>query len=109
MFYLGLGLFDFSFRYIILPPLLSKTNGVSFSWHGKAKPTYHAQWLLFYSSYRAESPLFPSWPSWEIKEGRWRKAPLLLLVPRAKGRTFPLTSVSVGSGKQWQKKEDNIR
>lgn len=59
---------------LFLPPLLTKSSGVGFSWYGEVKPTYHAQWLLFYSSYREESPpFFPLGPAgrlqWEGREG----------------------------------------
>lgn len=87
-FHLGVGLDVFLFKYIILPHYdLSEGK---WDVHGNLKPTYHTQWLLFYSSYRAESLPFPLPAQMGGKVGRLRRIPLLLLVPRVKNRTLLL-------------------
>lgn len=63
-----MGLDIFLFKYIILPHY--ELSQGKWDVHEELKPTYHAQWLLFYSSYQAESPPFPSQPSWEATVGR---------------------------------------
>lgn len=56
-FHLGVGLDVFLFKYIILPHF--ELSQGKWDVHGELQPTNHTQWLLFYSSYRAESPPFP--------------------------------------------------